>query len=108
FKLVDIDVVAARVDDNVLRATDDVEPSLLIETPQVARMQPSIAEHRFGRSLVAVIAGHHVRPAHQDFADLTIELKSYFKFSQRLADRSRRPRVTRMSDADDRRRLSKA
>ena len=69
FELFDIDVVAAGIDDDFLGAADDVQTPVVVEAPEIARVQPSVAQNLGGRGLVAIVALHHVRPVCDNLAD---------------------------------------
>ena len=72
FELVDVDIVAAGIDDHVLGAADDVEPPVVVEAAEVAGVQPSVVQHLVGGGLVAIVTRHHVRPAREDLADRAV------------------------------------
>ena len=74
FELVDIDVVAAGVDDHVLGAADDEQPPIAIETTEVAGMKPAFLQDFVGGGLVMVITDHHVGAARDDLADVATVL----------------------------------
>ena len=69
FELVDIDVVAAGIDDDVFGAADDVQTPVVVEAAEVAGMKPSVLQHFVGRGLVAIVTGHHVGPVRDNLAD---------------------------------------
>src|SRR6266481_4895038 len=69
FELVDVNVVAGGVDDDVLGAADDIERTVVLEASEVARADPSFAHHLVGRGLVAVIPPHHLGSAREYFPD---------------------------------------
>src|ERR1700730_15552483 len=107
FEFLDVDVVAAGVDDDVLGAADNIERAVVIEASEVAGPEPSFADHFVGRGLVAVIAGHHVGSARDYFAHAgavgCVEL--YFDARERLADRARDQCIAGARDAQYRRRF---
>jgi hypothetical protein len=53
------DVLAAGGDDDVLFAACEVQEALLVETTQIARVQPSVLERRLRGRFVLCIAGHN-------------------------------------------------
>ena len=71
-EFVDINIVAAGVDDHVLGAADDIEPSVFVEAAEVSRAEPSVVQHLVGGGLVVVVTRHHVRTARQDFAHCAV------------------------------------
>jgi len=75
FDLIYINVVAARVDDDIFRAADDVEPPVGVEAPEVARVQPTVLQNFVGRGLIAIVAGHHVGAVHQQLADIALAVE---------------------------------
>src|SRR5207249_1633971 len=50
--------VVARAEDHVLLAIDDVEISVLVHSREIAREQPSVAEHRRGLLRLVPVAIH--------------------------------------------------
>ena len=44
FDFVDVDVIAAGVDDDVLGAPHDIQAALVVEAAEVAGMQPSVLQ----------------------------------------------------------------
>ena len=89
-ELVGIDILAVLVDDHLFRAAYDEEVPPFVETPEVAREEPTVAESFFGSFLVSVISRHHVGPPRSDLADASaiglvdLDLDS----RERLADTS--------------------
>ena len=69
FHLVRVDVLAAAVHDHVLAPADQEEVSLLVETPQVAGVEPAVAQRFRGRLVVPVVPGHDVRTLGGNLAD---------------------------------------
>src|SRR5580693_9089440 len=71
FQLLDVDVVAAGIDDHFLGAADDVQAAIIVETPEVSGVKPSVGQNFGGRSLVAIVTRHHIRTVHDYLADRT-------------------------------------
>ena len=90
FELVDIDVVAAGIDDDFLGAPDDIQAPVVVEAPEVAGMQPSVAQNFGGRGLVAIVAlpsrWARARRSRRSIAVAGIELD--LDAVERLADRA--------------------
>src|SRR5713101_2667923 len=107
FEFVDVNVVAAGVDDDVLGAADDVERTVVVEASEVTRAEPSFADHLVGRGLVTVIAAHHVGSAREYFADARAvgRVEFYFDAREGLADRAQDQCIAGARDAQYRRRL---
>ena len=85
-------------DDHLLLAPRDREPSLRVDRPDVARVQPPILEQSaFG----VVVTRRDVVAAHQD---LPVRRDPHLDAGDRLPDRSP-PRMERMIQRHDRRRL---
>ena len=103
FHFVGVDVLAAAVHDHVLAAADQEEMSVLVEASQVARVEPAVAQRFRRRLVVAVVAGHDVRPLGRDLADPRgvgvhdADLDS----RQGLADAADGNRAVRRSDCQD-------
>ncbi len=94
-EFVDVDVVAAGVDDHFLGAADDVEIAFAVEASEIAGMEPSVAQHRVGRGLIVVVTRHHVGSASENLTDVRTILESQFDLDSwnRLAHRSRPHRL---------------
>src|SRR5205085_12165983 len=69
FDLVRVDVLAVRVDDDLFRAADEVEVAFVVESSEVARVEPAPGERALRRLLVLVVAEHDVVAARDDLAD---------------------------------------
>src|SRR5271166_4499018 len=63
------DIFAAGLD-HVLLAVDDADKALFVDGREVARMEPAAAEGFRRLLLIVVIAGHQMRRAMDDLADL--------------------------------------
>ena len=61
------DVLAA-ADDHVLEPAVDLQPTVGVEVAGVARVEPAAAERTFGGRVVAPVAAHQLRAAHQHLA----------------------------------------
>ena len=111
-KLVDVDIVAARIDDDVLGAAHDVQAALIVETAEVAGMQPSVLQHVVGGGLIAIVTRHHVGPVAPTISADRSASVGHASFDldadQRLADRTRLQRFVGTRDAQHRRRLQSA
>ena len=68
-ELLDVDIVAAGIDDNFLGTPDNVQTPVVIEAPEVSGVKPSVAQNFGGRGLVAIVTGHHVRPVRDYLAN---------------------------------------
>ena len=76
------DVVAARVDDQILLAIGDVQLPVGVDAADIAGVEPAVAQHRGGGLRIAPVAQHQERATHHDLAvagDLEFDL------GQRLA-----------------------
>ena len=62
-------VVAAAHDHQVLAAANEEQLPARVEEPEVAGVEPAVAQHRRGRRRVAEVAAHQRRSAHPDGAD---------------------------------------
>src|SRR5205085_1707946 len=69
FYLVWVDVLSVRVNDDLFRASDEVEVAFVVESSEVARVEPAADECALCRLLVAVVAEHDVWAARDDLAD---------------------------------------
>src|SRR6185369_11107802 len=79
------DVLAPRVDEDVLLAIDDLEKAVLGPTADVARAEPAVLGERGGGcGRVLEVAREHVRATREDLA-VGVELQ--LERRQRLADR---------------------
>ena len=98
-------VLAARGDEDVLLAIDDLEEAVLGEAADVAGLEPAVVGEGLLRGrLVLVVAGEDVRAAREDLAVLgELELDR----RQRLADRVEAERVGPV-ERQRRRRLGQA
>src|SRR5579885_410073 len=108
FEFVDVDIVAAGIDDYLLGAPDDIQHPLFVETPEISRMQPSVAQDFVRRRLVAVITRHHVRPAGDDLSNsVRLAVQLYFDSVERTPDRTDDQGLVGMRCAQNRRRFGK-
>src|SRR5439155_7764 len=64
--------VVARAEDHVLLAIDDVEISVLVHPREIAREQPSVAEHRRGLLRLVPVALHDLGTADRELTDIAL------------------------------------
>ena len=67
--VVGVHVLAVRRDDDVLEAPEDLEAALLVDAPEVARVEPPVRVDRLASRLRVGVAEHHVGAACDDLAD---------------------------------------
>lgn len=82
-----VDVLAVGEDDDLLGATGDVEAALVVETSEVARVEPAFVVEDGSRLLgTVVIALHHIGTLDADFAVLEDDLLGGEGFAHRAGD----------------------
>ena len=69
FDFVGINVLAVGVDDDVFRSSDQIEIPIVIQTTQVAGVQPAIDQRLSSRFFVAEITNHDIRTAGDDLTN---------------------------------------
>ena len=62
--VVEVDVLAAGGDDDVLAAPHKVQAPVVVEAAEIAGLQPTVVQHRVGGGGVFEVAAHDVAAAH--------------------------------------------
>src|ERR1044071_1225859 len=103
FDFVRVNILAARIDDDLFRATDEIKIAFVVELAYVAGVQPAVDERASRRVFILKVADHHVWPARDNLTDaegVGVE-DFYFHTGQWLTDRPGRELVLRACDGQD-------
>src|SRR5262249_21835328 len=78
--------IETRADDQLLSPPDD-EEELAVGPSEAAGVEPAVAIDRLGRELrCSIIAEHHIRAAHVQFADLAVWNRRALEVDQTILD----------------------